>query len=200
MTHRVTEIRSGAASFGIEHDYTNQRSRWSTTCDKCKRHDVLHLAENVPANVLANKFRLRGWTMTKNRAPVCKQCTKEHRMNKPVQIGPDPKIARKIYALLDEHFDDHKRLYRGAWSDEAVAKKLDVSVEVVISIRRAAYGELSEDPKVQRLRDDIELLRMELDEELAKLKIDHLRIEGLLRTKIDELELQLPARNKKAAG
>ena len=84
-------------------------------------------------------------------------------------IGPDPKIARKIYAALDEHFDDKKRVYLAGYSDEEVAKSLDVSQEIVISIRKAAYGELAVDSAMSKLGDDIMLVRLEFDEAINTL-------------------------------
>lgn len=83
-------------------------------------------------------------------------------------IGPDPKIARLIYASLDEHFDEVRRLYRSGWSDERIAKEIETSPVIVSRIRAAAYGELAEDPKITALRDDLELIRMEVEENVAK--------------------------------
>jgi hypothetical protein len=78
------------------------------------------------------------------------------------QIGPDPKIARRIYAALDEHFDEDRKLYRTGWADAKVAETLDVSIDLVTRIRREAYGELAEPPEIQGFRDDLELLRMQV--------------------------------------
>ena len=85
---------------------------------------------------------------------------------KPVapQIGPDPKIARKIFACLDEVFDDSKRLYRDGETDDAVAKKLGVSLEIVTNIRRTAYGELAENPAISKLGEDVAMLRLEMED------------------------------------
>ena len=85
-------------------------------------------------------------------------------MEKPMSVGPDPKIGRKIYGLLDSHFDDLNRTYRRGWDDTRIATEADTSVDLVTRIRREAYGELAEDPRIQVLKDDLELLRMEVTE------------------------------------
>lgn len=146
-----------------------------------------------PPHVTISQLERHGWLIKKNKTPQCSNC-QETKVAKPSpQIGPDPKIARKIYAQLDEHFDDVKRAYRGSASDEWVAKTLDVSVDIVTSIRIAAYGELAEDPKVSMLRDDIELLRMEFNDTVAKMQVD-------FNAKIGSLSARLPAKLSKAAG
>lgn len=73
----------------------------------------------------------------------------------------NPKIARKVYALLDDHFNEETKLYRSGWSDAKIAAEIQTSVEVVSRIREEAYGKLAQDPALQALRDDIELARME---------------------------------------
>lgn len=70
-------------------------------------------------------------------------------------IGPDLKIARRVYGLLDDHFDDQKRVYRPSWSDAAVADAAKTSEELVARIRREAYGELAEDPFVTNAKRDM---------------------------------------------
>ncbi len=77
-------------------------------------------------------------------------------------VGPDLKIARRVIGMLEEHFDDQLRVFRVGHSDQSIADSLGVSVEAVVKIRREAFGELAEDPKVKQMREDIELLAMEV--------------------------------------
>jgi broad-specificity NMP kinase len=100
------------------------------------------------------------------------------------RIGPDLKIARRVMALLDEHFDETLRLYRGGWSDQKIADSATVSAEAVKTIRREAYGELSEDQEVTDLREEIELLKIWAEDETKKLFA-----ESMIR--IDALEAKL---------
>jgi len=118
-------------------------------------------------------------------------------MTKTATLGPDPKLARKIYAALDDHFDDVKKRFAPGWDDQRIAKELDVSPELVIRIRREAYGELAEDPAISVLRDDVELLKMELADASDKLgkeyagKLDDLR--AGFATRISNVEGRLGA-------
>lgn len=88
------------------------------------------------------------------------------------QIGPSPKLARKIYEALDTYFDEDSRRYKPGWDDARIAKEIAVSPEIVARIRREAYGELSEDPAISALRADIASVRSllkELEGRLEKL-------------------------------
>lgn len=77
----------------------------------------------------------------------------------PVINGPNPKIARRVYQLLDDTFDETTGLYARGYSDEMVAKELDVSIDLVVKTRREAYGELAEDPIVDELTESVNELR-----------------------------------------
>lgn len=95
----------------------------------------------------------------------------------PIQLGsiivkepvmPNPKLMRAIYEGLEAHFDEKTKRFALGWSDEKVAAEAGASVQVVQKIRREAFGELAEDPKIAELKDDIQLLRMEADENLKR--------------------------------
>ena len=143
---------------------------WEVTCVECGRRDKHNWGVTSTKTMVGN-LRRQGWGIEENSSPTCPDCvTKEIiNMSKPTAIGPDPKIARKIYAALDEHFDDIKRTYHAGWSDERVAKELDVSQEIVINIRKSAYGELAVDPAIAKLTDDITLVRMEFEEAMGNM-------------------------------
>jgi hypothetical protein len=140
---------------------------WYADC-ACGMSQRLHYPITNPLKVTINRYEQMGWTIKKNRQPVCATCNEKETAvalkPAPIQVGPDPKIARRIFACLDEYFDDAKKVYRPGWSDEGVAKHLGVSLEIVTNIRKSAYGELAENPEVVKLADDIILLRMELED------------------------------------
>jgi hypothetical protein len=141
----------------------NHTLKWTARCSRCDTTEHLALPLASPAAAIAKKCTAHGWRLNKDNNHVCPKCVaheKENKVSKMI-VGPDPKIARKIFAALDDHFDEPKRLYTPGYSDERIAKELDVSLDVVLSLRRGAYGELAEDPMTQMLRDDLELLRME---------------------------------------
>lgn len=163
------------------------RRAWFVDCS-CGASFATSLTSPYAPAKLAEGARKKGWSVSEGKTPLCPNCLKGNRMT-----GPDPKLARRIYALLDDHFDEAKKLYRPGWSDEKIAKELDVSQEIVVAIRTAAYGELAEDPQVTALRDDIELLRMEFSDSLAKMQAD-------FAAKMSAVEQRLPSKHKKAAG
>lgn len=104
-----------------------------------------------------------------------------------VSAGPSAKISRKVFSLLDEHFDEGARLYHPGWSDDEIAKEACCAPGVVERLRREAFGPLAEDPKLKALRDDFDLLQIEVFDATEKLgaKIADLgrRVDFLLSTR-----------------
>lgn len=86
----------------------------------------------------------------------------------PNPVG-SPKIARSVFAALEDHLDTEKMLYRDGYSDERIAKETGAAVEYVTRIRADAFGELAEDPVISALRDDVELLRLEIGDQWKRL-------------------------------
>lgn len=81
--------------------------------------------------------------------------------NKP---SPTPKITHAVFQQLDAVFDGAKRLYKHGWSDARVAKECGTSEDVVQYLRFETFGELAEDPRIQAIMDDIQLLSMQFDD------------------------------------
>jgi len=158
-----TGLEADAALIGFKkvHDVEHNATRWTVVCQGCGTPSAHGWpTATSPTNMARNMVRL-GWIVDR-KVQKCLECIeKERPVKAPVIAGPDPKIARRIYAALDEHFDEAKRLYRSGWDDLKVAASLEVSAEIVIRIRKEAYGDLAEDPIFQTLRDDLEMLRME---------------------------------------
>lgn len=84
----------------------------------------------------------------------------------PQRPNPAPRITHAVFQSLDAHFDAQKRLYTGGFSDAKVAKQCGTTEDVVAWLRRETFGDLAEDPRVSNLRDDVELLRMEMTESI----------------------------------
>ena len=98
----------------------------------------------------------------------------------PASIGPNPKIARRVITLLNEHFDVDRRLYQIGWSDERVAKEGEAAIDFVIKYRDDAYAKLAEDPEATKLRADIKAL----DELQAQYSVE-------INGKLDDLRVRL---------
>lgn len=168
-------IAAEAGQYGIRFgsiEAGGRRSpRWFIHCGTCETEVAKGWnAETSPDLMIGNMHRA-GWKLQRNRPPICPTCLHPPRSNdnmttekKSPGIGPDPKIARRVFALLDEHFDEGTRLYRSGYTDKRIAEEVGTSEELVARTRVAAYGELAEDPIVTGLKDDIQLLRMELDD------------------------------------
>ena len=165
------KVRAEMAPYNVIFAQREQQRGWFADCACGASHRASYPVAHPNSIILAN-FEKAGWLLHRNRLPLCPECQEDKMMNptKPIpQIAPDPKIARKIFALLDEHFDDKTRAYASGWSDERAAKELDVSLEIVIGIRRTAYGELAVDPAISKLGEDILLARMEFDEVIGNI-------------------------------
>lgn len=77
---------------------------------------------------------------------------------------PAPKLVRAIYQMFDSVFDEDKKRYKMSYSDQRVASECGTTEEIVKWLREENFGKLSEDPRLQNISDDLELLRMELVE------------------------------------
>lgn len=105
------------------------------------------------------------------KAPEALRLPKPPDITMPPAANPvgSPKIARLVFAALEDHLDMERMLYRDGYSDERVAKETGAAVEYVTRIRADAFGELAEDPVISALRDDVELLRLEIGDQWKRL-------------------------------
>lgn len=188
-------IEQKAARAGFAKVYVRgDRSRvvWRLVCSGCQAVVDKGWGPQTSPELMVRNMRKQGWRVGGGASPLCPECRsskpEESQMSKdaatsPPQVGPNPKIARKIFGLLDESFDEATGRYRAGYSDERIAKEADTAIELVVRLRRGAYGELAEDPRVTDLRDEIELLRLEVEEAGAgfKTRLEQLdrRLDGL---------------------
>lgn len=88
--------------------------------------------------------------------------------NKP---SPSPKVSHAVFQTLDAHFDGDKRRYTGnGWDDARVAKEAGTTEEIVAYLRNETFGALAEDPRLEKIAEDITLLEMQFDEIAANSK------------------------------
>lgn len=176
MTAPLSDIRREASAYGFfpVTDPNTRKVRWHLRC-ACGHERDFGWGGDTSPDLMVKNMRNKGWQMRRAADPVCPSCQKKEKKEMHVTktvMGPDPKIARRIYAALDDHFDDQRKLYASGWSDEKVAKEIGTSLELVTSIRREACGELAEDPEMTKLKDDIGYLRIEFEEAVSKLSKD----------------------------
>ena len=194
----LQEIEAGAARAGfakVKGPRDHQHSvRWQIVCSACDHVETKGWGPRTSPEIMVRNFRRAGWTVGRGIRPLCPSCG-SNREAKEVKdtplVGPSPKIARRVFGLLDDHFDEQTRRYRPGYSDERVAKEANTAIELVMRLRREAYGELAEDPKLTELRDDIELLRLEMADAVKPL---HARLDELVR-RVEDL-----AKPRKLAG
>lgn len=94
---------------------------------------------------------------------------------------------RELFALLDEHFRPDERAYVDGWSDDRVAKEVQLSVEYVRKVRDEVYGPC-EDPEAARTRRAIAGLERAIEDVRAMAKR---RLEMASREIAADVEKQL---------
>lgn len=103
---------------------------------------------------------------------------------------PSPKITHVVFQQLDAVFNTDKRLYNHGWTDQRVAQECGTSEEVVAYLRRETFGELSEDPRVTSLREDIRLMEMEFEDITKKFNAQLAE----LRSRVDQMAAHFKGR------
>ncbi len=107
----------------------------------------------------------------------------------PIKV-PDPKLSivpaalpvptadqrMGIRNLLDKHFDDSAGRFLDGMSDRAIGEKVGIGAAVVKQIREAAYGPEKNDPEIDWLMNELELIK-------ARVKTFHERLDEVLRRK-----------------
>jgi hypothetical protein len=96
---------------------------------------------------------------------------KEPAMDAPtVDPAVDIRLMVTVTEFLQEYFDKTSGRYLNDWSDGRVAEKTGAAEAFVTKVRRAAFGELAEDPELTEIRRLIDKLAAEV--EMAKAAID----------------------------
>jgi hypothetical protein len=134
--------------------------RWEIVCSACDYREAKGWGPRTSPAIMVHNFRRLGWTAGRGTKPLCPSCSRRPEVKDQPVVGPSPKIARRVFGLLDDHFDETTKRYRAGYSDERIAKEADTAIELVMRLRREAYGELAEDPKITELRDEIELVKL----------------------------------------
>jgi hypothetical protein len=76
---------------------------------------------------------------------------------------------RKVFALLEDHFDPEKGEYQNGYSDDRIAKETNISVDGVKKYRVDGFGKLrapTELDAVKRQLDELETLFLKTDTEV----------------------------------
>lgn len=198
-------VRSELEDYGIYVVLDQARVVWGAKCRCCGQEGTVKTDRVHPTEMVIQQFRHK-WDVSRRHAPVHMACKATERQEKKLaseKLGPDPKLARRIYAKLDEVFDERKRIYQPGWNDTKVAADLNVSMQIVENIRREAYGELAEQPEVTAAKFEITKLRADMEKTESEL-VDFIQ-QSLqpFRERIVQLEATLiktGVQHHKAAG
>jgi len=129
-------------------------------------------AKGPPPQQLAKWFRQQGWDLdlrapAKVRCPGCQQrktkmstatngaaaSTITITAGQPRALTPDER--GKVRDLLELNFDAKAGRFISGYSDERIAKEVNVPRKAVETLREAAYGELKISPEMAKAMDDI---------------------------------------------
>lgn len=154
---------AGKAGFYLKRTQVGDRMepRWTSKCTCCGTERTWNWGPNYATISMIQGAEAAGWSHGK-REFLCEPCAEkaqQARRKMTTKVEPmNPKLQRKVFALLDDHFDEDKRLYRSGWSDKKIAEEAQTSEQFVQTLRKGAYGELAEDPAVTALRAEINAL------------------------------------------
>lgn len=162
------------------------RSFSSAVCCQCGAIDNIPISSRtpLPPEVIVKKMQARGWVMgQKRKHDLCPKCVAKRAKDakvtnitdyqqKPIQppaTTAPTAISREgkrlVILALEDHYVDSSKGYETGWSDERIAKDLNVPRKLVADIREEFYGpEL--DAEVAKIRNEL----LELDGKIATLQ------------------------------
>ena len=165
-------------------------TRWGTTCSTCGKEQLWGWGQGTGVHFMLKNLDNAGWSRDRKGNIVCDSCNEEKKQEKRVskiENIPNPKLQRKVFTLLEDHFDEERRLYRAGWSDKKVAAEAQTSEQYVAALRSGAFGELAEDPTITALRSELAGLR----EEAQKIADELMERMGKIEEKITTLHSRI---------
>jgi hypothetical protein len=134
----------------------------------------------APARVWAER---QGWQIDKKwREALCPTCAaaKKEQESKEAMTANAKKGTRRVWALLEEHYNEDTKCYDPEWSDERISNESGLSIEVVATTRAEHFGPI-EDPRITELRAEVEA-------QAAALQAARAELESLVRAEPDKLD------------
>jgi len=188
MLARVWGVWNGERRMGIE-----------ICCADCEKKFFYCQGGSRPSSSGAiNHFRSLGWRIGNgprmDRCPACvakktssPQGARVIPMVKPNASIEPPRVMgrddrRLVFAKIDEVYLGEGRGYSPEWSDEAVAKDLNVPRAWITTVRDEMFGPAISEEAPQRLAEQAREYGAQLAEVATKLKDDEARITANLAT------------------
>lgn len=192
----VNGSRNARVEPAVGDDVSERTPHWPDTAVTVRRHQGMAVLcsscqttrefdRRLPASKVRTDIERNGWSVDKKwktaRCPGCADKVGPSPVPAVPVIargaGPDPKIMRLVFSLLEEHYDPETHQYDTGWTDERIAKDADCSVAFVAETREQGFGPL-EDPRIADLRGLIAETRLSIDKAraAAKTEADELRV------------------------
>jgi hypothetical protein len=155
-------------------------------CGACPATERIHLHVNMTPEAVKHKFRNRDWVIERHhadghRCPTCRRAAQPAPTSKketPVMANnvtalpagsaapgsaavrdATPLEMRRIFALVEGHFDEAKGCYTGGYTDERVARELGLPRALITRVREESGLKIKGNPEVIALRADIDGLK-----------------------------------------
>lgn len=172
----------------------NGRPSALAVCDLCgaEREAVCDYEMGAGGKWLANegqvlrKVTAAGWTFVKHRlrCPGCSRARKEdvRKMTNVTELrAPTREQKRQIVELLGAVYDTGAERYKSGETDVTVADAIGNGCMFgwVAQIREEMFGPAGSNEEIDRLREDIEVLRARIDALTGELAKDRERIEAM---------------------
>lgn len=104
-------------------------------------------------------------------------------MNKLAAINPTPATGaalRKVFALLEDHFDTDAGRFRNDYDDARIAKETGISLDAVKNYRVAAFGKLKPPTELHNIQT-----------QLRELEALYLKTEAEMKAGVKDLKARL---------
>jgi len=187
----LASIERDAARAGFRKQLLNGVGSWVIECSHCHAKFSASWSPQTSPALMIKNMRNKHWAVGNGTAPICATCinTNHTKRSRPMNghVAPIPPttpnegvIERKVYAMLESHFDDATRAYVDGYTDTMVAEKVGCSVEFVIAKRRKGYGEI-EDPRLQAYRAEYKALVDRHVELATQIRVLGAKLDGLFK-------------------
>lgn len=150
-------------------------------CSGCPTVGERNMRVLMPPEQIDKKFAQAGWKLDPHLCPNCQALAAEEKAQMASAPSPAAIAAQaRMFKLLDEHFDPEKGAFRAEWNDKRIADETGMKPETVAAFRKAAFGEIKEDPALAALRADINALEALQRETAASVAQDIAALRGRL--------------------
>jgi hypothetical protein len=153
------------------------------TCSRCPAAHTIRFRQLCGQSDMDRKFIQQGWDVDPAKCPDHNRRNHTAKETKPVPdsaTAPAPTFAAptpaaiaaqaKMFGLLQTHFDPETGVYGSGYTDAKIAEECRLSVDLVVGVRKATFGELKVPTEVAQLTADIEALEAMFNEAVAPIQ------------------------------